>query len=205
MLYAGSMMMYGEQPDAPIKEDALPDPHNLYAISKWASEKMCNVYAKDSGLVWTAMRMPNVYGAGQNMDNMKQGMVSIFLRYLLDEKPVLVKGPLERFRDFVEIEDVVNAWLAAYDNQEKAKNVGFNLCTGVRTTVGDLINHMIKAFGHDEYEVISEGSTPGDLFGIYGSYDMLNKALGWEPKVKLANGIQRTVDYLKAQKINNPS
>jgi UDP-glucose 4-epimerase len=136
--------------------------------------------------------MFNVYGPTQNLANMKQGMVSIYLAYLMQGPYVLVKGSLDRFRDFVYIDDVVDGWLAALDNPKSHGQV-FNLASGRKTLVRELLPELIRALGHDpDTCTIEQGEgTPGDQFGVYADITAIKSSLGWQPKVSLAEGIDK--------------
>ena len=143
LLHASSMGVYGNAGVAPVAEDAPTRPLSWYGASKLAAERVLEAAAAQ-GLRTVSFRMFNVYGRGQDLENMKQGMVSIYLAYLLRGEPVLVKGALDRVRDFVHVDDVVEAWRLAL---EKPLSGPFNLGTGVGTTVGDLLAGLFEAIG----------------------------------------------------------
>ena len=106
-IYASSMSVYGEVEDKPISENHVTKPLSFYGVGKLASENYMRIY-ESKGLQPTALRFFNVYGPGQNMINLRQGMVSIFLAQLLREDKIIVKGPLDRFRDMIFIDDIVD-------------------------------------------------------------------------------------------------
>src|SRR6185369_11332485 len=105
-----------------------------------------------------AMRMFNVYGPGQDLSNLRQGMVSIYLAQALNGGNIVVKGSLERFRDCIYVDDVVEAWFRA-TTSEMAAGRALNIGTGVRTTVGDLLERICKQVVGSRYEI--HGGTPG--------------------------------------------
>jgi UDP-glucose 4-epimerase len=109
LVHASSMGVYGEGGPGPIAEDARTTPISYYGASKLAAERLLAV-AATGGLRTCSLRMFNVYGAGQDLENLDQGMVSIYLAYILRGEPVLVLGPLDRVRDLVHVDDVVQAW-----------------------------------------------------------------------------------------------
>jgi len=90
-IYASSMSVYGDQKDLPVKESANCQPKSFYAVGKLASENYLRIYST-FGIRTTALRFFNVYGPGQNLTNMKQGMVSIFLSMALKDSKITVKG-----------------------------------------------------------------------------------------------------------------
>lgn len=191
-IYASSMSVYGNVPDEPIPETREPNPISFYGIGKLTSERYLLMY-QDKGLQPTAIRFFNVYGPNQNMSNLKQGMVSIYLAQLLRDEKVEVKGSLDRFRDFVYIDDVVD-FVTTILHELKAIGRVFNCGTGVRTTVEELIREMMRISGI-EREVLCVGTTPGDQKGIYADTSLVRGALGFAPRVNLDAGLTRMIDW----------
>ena len=90
-IYASTMSVYGDQPDIPIVEESSTLPKSFYAVGKLANELYLNIYSKYN-IDIVALRLFNVYGPGQNMENLKQGMISILLAQALPNKHILIKG-----------------------------------------------------------------------------------------------------------------
>lgn len=191
-IYASSMSVYGDQPDRPISEQDKPIPKSFYGVGKLASENYMRIY-QQYGINCTSLRLFNVYGPGQNMENLRQGMVSIFLAQALDNNHIHVKGSKERFRDFVFIDDVVDSFIAA-ENKEHFKFDILNISTGTKTTVEELIKRIAGNLPNKP-SVEFKGSTPGDQFGIVGSIKLANEILNWEPKYQLNAGISKMVKW----------
>lgn len=197
-LYASSMAIYGDQQALPVSETADCRPLSYYGVSKLNSEHLLRLASRE-GLSYTGFRMFSVYGPGQNLANLKQGMVSIFLAYVLKEQPIPVKGSFDRFRDFIYIDDVVSAWLKALTDSA-ATNQIYNLGSGQPTTVRELITSIIQACGHNPatYEVYEDAPTPGDQFGLYADNSQLQHDLNWSPQTSLSAGIATMVDWAKS-------
>jgi UDP-glucose 4-epimerase len=193
-IFASSMNVYGQVNDKPINEDSLVNPESFYGVGKTASENYIKIFA-DLGLNSTILRLFNVYGPGQNLDNLKQGMLSIYIAYLLKNKPVLVKGSLERFRDFVYIDDVVDSFIKSIDYNKN--NDIFNICTGTRTSVKEALDALFVIFKKPNYKIINKGETPRDQFGIYGSNDKAKNLLGWHPQINLNQGLLNIYNFIK--------
>jgi len=142
-----------------------------------------------------------VYGPGQNLDNLKQGMVSIYLAYVAGGLPILVRGSRERFRDFVFIEDVVDAWIAALDAPATFGKI-YNLGTGRRTTVAELLETLLQAWGLDtsDYPIEAGPPTPGDQWGMTADIGAIVADLGWKPRVELREGIERMVSWVRSRR-----
>ena len=192
LVYASSMSVYGNVPDAPISEDEHVAPLSCYGVGKLAAENYLNVFSKQ--LPSVSLRMFNVYGPGQDMTNLRQGMVSIYLAQALMSKHIVVKGSLDRFRDFIYIDDVVDAWFRVATLEDIGSNT-INIATGARTTVAQVLEAVQSHVAGTTVEVAD--STPGDQNGIYADTTRMRSLLGMSDLVKLADGIKRFSDFVK--------
>lgn len=192
-IYASTMSVYGDQDILPVTEESIPNPKSFYAVGKLASENYLKIYSA-FGINCIAIRLFNVYGPGQNMDNLKQGMISIFLAQALKEYKIIVKGSTDRFRDFVYIDDVVNAFVSAINCQQEYQVV--NIASGVKTTVANVIESIENDFEKKINIQIQEG-TQGDQFGIYADNSKAYKVLNWKPKVNFKEGTQLMFNWAK--------
>lgn len=194
-VYASSMSTYGDHKPPKCFESAEKVPKSFYAVGKLASENYMRIYS-DMGIACTALRFFNVYGVGQNLDNLRQGMASIFLAMAIRNHRILVKGSKDRFRDFVYIDDVVNAVVKSL-NRDKGYDV-FNVCTGTPTTVENVIATIIAELPYNVEVTYSEG-TPGDQFGIYGDFSKIRKSLGWTPAYSFEDGMKKMVEWARKE------
>jgi len=195
ILYTSSMGVYGSNSKGPSKETSLLSPTSFYGINKRASEEFIKVYSY-KGLEYTIFRLFNVYGPGQDMSNLNQGMVSIYLEYILRNKPILVKGSLDRIRDYVFIEDVIDVLMLGLN--QKTKNKTYNVCSGEKTSVKKLINSLLLVMDKSlDYPFTILPETPNDIYQIWGSCDKLIKEFDWLPKFKLNEGLSKFVQSLK--------
>ena len=192
LVYASSMSVYGNVPDAPIGEDEHVAPLSCYGVGKLAAENYLNVFGKQLSSV--SLRMFNVYGPGQDMANLRQGMVSIYLAQALTNKHIVVKGSLERFRDFIYIDDVVEAWFRAATFVGVGGNT-INIGTGVRTTVAQVLEAVKANVVGTTVEVTDP--TPGDQNGIFADTTRMRALLGMSDFVQLADGVKRFSDFVK--------
>ena len=192
LVYASSMSVYGNVPDAPIGEDEHVAPLSCYGVGKLAAENYLNVFRKQLSSV--SLRMFNVYGPGQDMTNLRQGMVSIYLAQALTSKNIVVKGSLERFRDFIYIDDVVEAWFRATTFVGVGGNT-INIGTGVRTTVTQVLEAVKANVVGTTVEVTDP--TPGDQNGIFADTTRMRALLGMSDFVQLADGVKRFSDFVK--------
>lgn len=187
LVHASSMGVYGRAPATPTPEGAPTVPVSYYGASKLAAERILAVAGRER-LRACSLRMFNVYGLGQDLDNLKQGMVSIYLAYVLRGEPVLVKGALDRVRDLVHVNDVVAAWKLALDAPvHGALNVG----SGVGTRVDELLERLFDVLDvGGDYPVVSAPPTPGDVHTSVADIGRARSELGWEPRLTLDQGLR---------------
>lgn len=199
-IFASSMSVYGEADTSGgrMSEDDRCVPASYYGCNKLASERLIRVFTKNSAIKPTVFRLFTVYGPGQNMLNRKQGMVSIYLSYLLENNPILVKGALGRFRDFIYIDDVLDVFVSC-ENDKRYNEEVFNLGTGLKTKIQDLLEIMLKIYNKEDFSrwVKVEGNTPGDVTGCFADIAKLEQLIGWKPKCDLEYGIRRMKVWLE--------
>jgi UDP-glucose 4-epimerase len=195
-LYASSMAIYGDG-RVPVGEDAICLPKSHYGVSKLASEHLLRLAARQ-GLCSTSFRMFSVYGPGQNLSNLKQGMASIYLAYMLRKETIPVTGSLERVRDFIYIDDVVDIWELALSSTETGGRV-YNVGRGVPVRVRELIGELGDAMelGRD-YPVSELPGSDADQFAMLADIGRAEAELGWKPRVDLKEGLRRMAAWAKA-------
>ena len=169
IIYASSMSVYGDLEKKKYSEKLISDPKSCYGVSKLSSEIYLKIFSKK--LDYVIYRMFNVYGPGQDLDNLRQGMVSIYLSQAIKNKRINVKGSLDRIRDFVYIDDVVDIWINSIN--KKIKNETINLCTGKPTSVKKLLSFIKKLV--PETKIIRQKSTRGDQLKSVGDVNKINK------------------------------
>jgi UDP-glucose 4-epimerase len=138
--------------------------------------------------------MFNVYGPGQDLNNLRQGMVSIFLAQAVRTGKIEVKGNLSRYRDFIYIDDVVEAWYRSA-TKLSAKNQIFNVGTGIKTTIGELLEKVQSSVEGSEFFV--QGSTPGDQNGIFADNAKIKERLGLTSFTSLEVGLSHFANWAK--------
>jgi len=199
VIYASTMSVYGKVKDSPVSEESPVCPESFYGVGKVASENYLRLYAK-YGVNSTSLRLFNVYGPGQNLANMRQGMVSIFMAQMVEQQKIHVKGSPDRFRDLIYIDDVVDSFLCCLDCKGSYGEV-INIGTGVRTTVKALVDEMISLYGKD-IAVKYEGATKGDVHGIFANIHKSQEKLNFKPKIDLRTGLNRMLQWVKDQMHN---
>jgi len=194
LVLASSMSVYGQQQDAiQVPESSVPQPLSCYGIGKLAAEHYLQVYREQVPSV--VLRMFNTYGPGQDLDNLRQGMVSIFVAQAVREGRILVRGSLERFRDLIHIDDMVEAWIRAWSS-ESAVGETLNVGSGFRTTVGELTALISNTVGGCPVE--TSAGTPGDQFGITASTQRLKEVVDFTPSTSVEDGVSSFIAWARA-------
>jgi len=203
IVYTSSMSVYGnvEKDRLPVVETQNLAPLTPYGVSKMTAENYFSIYRNhfENALI---LRLNNTYGPGQDFNNLNQGMVSIFIGMAFGEKSVLVKGSDQRYRDFIYITDVVNAFEMALKSK---KILGFcilNIATGVKTTVRELLDLIVLNLPYDIEVLISSQRTKGDQSGIFCDILKALEILEWKPVIPLNKGVELTISSLLETKIN---
>jgi UDP-glucose 4-epimerase len=191
IIYASSMSVYGDVPDGPIKETVPCLPLSCYGVGKLASENYLSIYG--NALPYTTFRMFNVYGPGQDLSNLRQGMASIYISYALNNKCIPVKGSLYRFRDFIYIDDVVNIWLQAIE--ERYNNQIFNLGSGKKTSVFNLLEIIKSCISNCQWK--EREQTLGDQFGIYADISLLKEKFNIKNLTDVSEGMNKFISWSK--------
>ena len=121
-------------------------------------------------------------------------MVSIYLSQAIRSGKIIVKGSPDRYRDFVYIDDAVEAFIKA-ENFDRSGFFEFNISTGIETSVSDLCKALQNNLG--KMDILYKGSTPGDIHGYTGEATKALKLLGWNPKINLNKGLNIMVEWAK--------
>lgn len=198
-IYASSMSVYGDMgPNHALISETYPcAPISYYGANKLASERLIGIFVKKTQIKETILRLFNVYGPGQNMFNMKQGMVSIYFSYLMNDAPIHVKGSLSRVRDFIFIDDVIDVFMDCEYNKNTYRQI-FNVGTGINTTVEELLKILLKAHKKEDFNkwVYVQGNTAGDVGGFIADAGKLRKVLKWAPEYTLGEGVIRMKEWI---------
>ena len=197
IVYASSMSTYGAVPDEAISESNECRPLSCYGISKHTSEGYLRVYQEK--LPSVSLRMFNVFGPGQDLSNLRQGMVSIYLSQALSNGQIEVKGSTDRFRDLIFIDDVVEAWFRA-GTYSSALGQTLNLGTGIKTKVSGLLEMVCEMVPGSSYFV--QGATPGDQSGIFADVTKLSNCLGMKTFVPVDIGLRKFVTWARKSKFS---
>jgi len=202
ILYASSMTVYGHPSKLPVSESETPRPISYYGITKYAAERyvMATAQREDLSLKFnaTAFRMFNVYGERQRLDNPYQGVFGFFLGNVLNDQPINIHGDGQQTRDFIYIQDVVDAWIASM-NQPAAYGEVFNLGSGEGITINKLADKILGVTGYtrSNYPITYGPRRPGDQRHMAADIDKAKSILNWQPRISLEAGLIQTISWAK--------
>ena len=195
VIFAGSGgTLYGTTDELPVREGQPQVPESPYGVAKKAAGDYLNYYRTIRGLEYTALAMANVYGPRQNPHG-EAGVVSIFAGKLLSHERPVIYGDGSQTRDFVYVDDVVDAFVRSVD---KGGGLLMNIGTGVETSVQQLFDVMARLTGfkqHARYDPPRAGEVPRSALdpsraGIH---------IGWQPWTTVEEGVARTLEHFKGQ------
>ena len=196
VVYAASSSAYGDQPTLPKSEQMLPDPLSPYAVAKLVGEYYCQVFTRVYGLETVSLRYFNVFGPRQDPGSQYSGVVSRFISSLLSGEQPVIYGDGEQSRDFTYIDNVVAANLSAATSEGASGKV-INVANGQRITLNELLSELKELTG--KHDVTAEYREPrvGDVRHSLADITLAREFLGYESKVGLREGLQRTIDWWK--------
>lgn len=182
--------VYGEPTTLPVGEDHPERPLSPYGTSKLAVEHYLRFYNKAHGLNYICLRYGNIYGPRQDPFG-EAGVVAIFALRLLEGKPTIIYGDGEQVRDFLYVEDVVAANLAALKVPPPTA-LAVNIASGSGTSINLLLKKMAQASGQ-EFRPVYQPAREGEIRTIYLDIRNARSALGWSPKLTLEQGIRKAL------------
>ncbi len=195
VVFASSTAVYGDSDTFPLTEDSPLRPLSPYAASKRVDEIYGQLYTTAFGLEVVGLRYFNVYGPRQRPDSQYAAAVPIFIRRLLDNKPITIFGDGGQTRDLIFVGDVVRANLAAAAHPSAAGRV-FNICTGQETRIIDLIEILQDLFPSAPAPEFSEPRA-GDIYRSIGSPLLARDLLGFHAETSLEEGLRQTVEWMR--------
>ena len=199
VVYAASSSAYGDQPTLPKVEHMSPDPLSPYAVAKLVGEYYCRVFTRVYGLETVSLRYFNVFGPRQHPGSPYSGVVSRFISALMNDERPQIFGDGEQSRDFTYIDNVVGANLSAASAPNAPGKV-INVANGERVTLNQLLEELKQITGRTDVTAEYHEPRVGDVRHSLADITMARELLGYESKVDLRSGLQRTLDWWKASR-----
>ena len=200
VVLASSAAIYGTPESVPLEESEPKTPTSPYGLDKLATDHYARLYHELYGLETVALRYFNAYGPGQQPGDYA-GVISVFVDRALDGEPIVVDGDGEQTRDFVFVEDIVraNRLAATTDAVGGAYNVATGRAISIRE-LAQLVQELTRELTHTESEIVHDDPRPGDIRHSTGSIEKARTDLGYEPTVDFRTGLERTIEWMHAER-----
>ena len=196
IVFASTRQLYGKPDYLPVDEKHPTHPVDVNGINKLAGEQYHLLYNSVYNLRACALRLTNTYGPGMRVKDARQTFLGIWIRLLIEKKPIKVFGDGLQLRDFNYVDDCVKALLLAGtkdDANGKVYNLGSNEVIGLK----DLAEIVISLGIDGNYELVPfpPERKSIDIGDYYSDFSLITNELGWLPTIKLRNGLKKTLDY----------
>ena len=201
VIYTGTRGQYGPAVSLPVNEEAPTLPKGIYEISNLTAEKIIQVYNDAHGIAAVMLRLTNIYGPRAQMKHPRYGVVNWFVRLALDDETIKVFGDGKILRDFLFIDDAVEAILMCALEPQAVGQV-FNIGIDRPTNFIELAEVLIEVAGSGRWEFAPftrerEAQEPGDF---YSDISKVRRLVGWEPRTSLKDGLRATVEFYRQHK-----
>jgi len=187
VVYASSSSVYGHKEDMPVKEESERNPINPYGQTKLDDEYLFEKYSKDRTKI-IGLRYFNIFGKGQTLEY--AGVITKFLDRINQKQPPIIFGDGSQLRDFISVEDIVLANLAAMES--KISKLLVNVGTGNAITILELANMMIDISGL-EMKPIFETELEGDIKKSQADISLITKSFNWKAKKDLREWLMEVI------------
>ena len=198
ILFSSSRMVYGKITKNPVDEEQQTRPLSLYAAHKLVVERYCQIYHDAYSINTVVFRITNPYGIRQQMKHSKYSILGWFLRLAMEGKTIKIYGDGKQLRDYIYIDDVVNAFLLAGADKSADCQV-YNLGYGRSIAFDEMIKLIVNVVGSGSYEYVD---WPGNYERVEtGDFrtdiSKIKRYLGWKPNVSIDDGIRKTYEYYR--------
>jgi len=200
IIFASTRQLYGKPDYLPVDEKHPIRPVDVNGINKLAGEWYHILYNNVYGIRSCALRLTNTYGPGMRVKDARQTFLGIWVRLLLEGKPIKVFGDGNQLRDFNYVDDCVDALLLVGATEQangKVYNLGSHEVIGLKA-----LAEMMTKLGYGgsiEIMPFPEERKAIDIGDYYSDFSMISDELGWTPKINLQQGLLKTVDYYSRQ------
>ncbi|MDE0962302.1 MAG: SDR family oxidoreductase [Candidatus Latescibacteria bacterium] len=197
VVFAASAAAYGNNPTVPKREQMIPEPESPYAISKVMGEYYARVYSQLYGLQVVCLRYFNVFGPRQDPSSPYSGVISIFAERMLKGEAPVIFGDGGQSRDFVYVDNIVEANMRACTTPEAAGRV-YNIGCERSVSILELVTALNEILG-TALDPVFNPARQGDVRVSLADIAQARTQLGYEPIVHFAEGLQQTVAWMKSR------
>jgi UDP-glucose 4-epimerase len=196
LVFAGSSSVYGDTPTLPKTEDMPHNPLSPYALHKQLGEQYAQMFTRLYGLETVTTRYFNVFGPRQDPTSPYSGVISLFIKALLEGTQPVIYGDGEQTRDFTYVRNVVDGVLRGAETPGVAGEV-FNVATSSRVSLNELLEVLKKIIGSAAQPIYKEART-GDVRHSQADITKAQQKLGYRPTVGLEEGLRETVAWYRS-------
>jgi dTDP-glucose 4,6-dehydratase/UDP-glucose 4-epimerase len=198
IVFASTRQLYGRPRYLPVDEKHPIDPVDINGIHKLAGEMYHTLFAQVYQMRSSVLRLTNTYGPGMRIQDARQTFVGIWIRNLLEGKPIKIYGDGLQRRDFNYVSDVVDAFLTIAQHEETVGQI-YNLGGKETIDLSALADLMISLHGtgQKEYIPFPPERKAIDIGDYYSDFSKLQSTIAWEPQVALHEGMGKTLDYFR--------
>lgn len=209
-VFASTMEVYGWQPISDIIRDnkdepedifafdetTQPNPNAPYAVAKYACEKYLEYAHRSYGLPYTAIRQTNAYGRKDNDFFVTEQIIT----QMLSNPEEINLGYGKPYRNFIYIDDLLDAWQTVIENPDKANGQIFCIGPDNAIRISDYVNMIAQKLNwNGKVNWNTKPERPGEIYLLNSTNKKITQMLGWEPKVSLSDGLDKTIAYWKTQ------
>jgi dTDP-glucose 4,6-dehydratase/UDP-glucose 4-epimerase len=201
VVFASTRQLYGRPDYLPVDEKHPIRPVDVNGINKFAGEGYHLLYSNVHGIRASVLRLTNTYGPGMRVKDARQTFLGIWVRQLIEGQPIKVFGDGRQLRDFNFVDDCVDALLRSAAADQAVGKV-YNLGSAEVVSLGDLAQLMTKLVDGGRFEIVPfpPERRAIDIGDYYSDFSLIQRELGWSPRVALGDGLVRTLDYFKTHR-----
>ena len=199
IVFASTRQIYGKPDYLPVGENHPLRPVDVNGINKLAGEQYHLLYSNVYGMRACALRLTNTYGPGMRIKDARQTFLGIWMRLLIEGKPIKVFGNGAQLRDFNYIDDCVEAFLLAGASDDANGKV-YNLGGAEVVDLKSLASMMVDLGYGGTFDMVPfpPALRAIDIGNYYGDFGLITKELGWMPNIALKTGLKKTADYFQS-------
>jgi len=191
----GSSAAYGVATQLPITEANAVSFLSPYAATKYMQEVYAQMMSESYGLETASLRFFNVFGPGQDVGSAYAAVIPIFIHRILRNEPISIYGDGSQTRDFVYVQDVVNALMAAANaDADKAQGQVYQVASGSKITIKALADKLYELIGQAP-NIEFKPPRQGDIQDSYASIDKIASSLGWKPETSFVDALKSTIAW----------
>lgn len=194
VVIASSAAVYGDDPILPKTESMMPNPKSPYAVSKITDEYYCSVFSQICDLKTICLRYFNVFGPRQDPNSEYAAVIPRFIMRILNNQPPLIYGDGNQTRDFIYVQDVVEANILAMSSNKCGV---FNIANGMPVSLNQLVLSISAMMKYSNQPIYRE-PRQGDIRHSYADITKATEKLLFKPQYSLVNGLKETIEWFRA-------